>query len=279
MTEEVEVATEEVVDQVEQETPESAPSPEQIEAEAEARKYGWRPKEEFDRDPEGWVDAGRFLELPSTHLKMQRDTTRELQKQLKARDDELSGIKRAAKEAVEAVRRQEREKFESEIASIREQQRRAVEEGDVDRFDTLTKREEDIRKRAPAAPAPEVEAPAYAAEVQDYMAKNPWTQNQEALAFARGAIEMNPEVKLLPARKQVEWAEKKVKDNFPELFEAPKAAAPSRVDGGGLGISRKSGKGADDLPPDARAVGQEFVKDGIFKSIDDYAKAFFVQGN
>ena len=62
------------------------------EIEDAARKYGWRPKGEFDRDPSGWVDADRFLELPATRLKMTNDAKRELERELKNRDERLARI-------------------------------------------------------------------------------------------------------------------------------------------------------------------------------------------
>jgi len=100
------------------ETP-AEPSPEQVEAEGEARKYGWKAKEEFDLAPEGWVDANRFLELPSTQVKMLRDTRKQLERELRERDEKLSGIERTARTAVEAARKQERERYEAQLAELK----------------------------------------------------------------------------------------------------------------------------------------------------------------
>lgn len=280
MSEQEQVADPEIgAEEVASQEPVVEKTAEQVEAETEARKYGWRPKEEFDRDPEGWVDASRFMELPATHLKMQRDITKRLQKELQERDDRLSNIERTAKMAVEAARKQERTKYEAELESIRKERRAAAEEGDVARIDALDKREDEVRKNAPAVDdEPRTEATAIAPEIQTYLDANDWTKNPAAISFARGAIDLNREIQLLPPMKQVEWAEKKVREAFPELFPAQKRASESKVDPGGLGLlTRKSGKSADDLPADAKAIGKEFVSQGLFKSIDEYAKSYFAQ--
>lgn len=258
------------------ETP-AEPSPEQVEAEGEARKYGWKAKEEFDLAPEGWVDANRFLELPSTQVKMLRDTRKQLEREIRERDEKISGIERTAKTAVEAARKQERERYEAQLAELKTNQRKAAEVGDVETFDRLAAQEAQMRQKAPEVPVREEAKPQLAPEISDYMAANTWTKNPQAIAFAREAIDRNPEVMMLPPIKQVQWAEKKVQEYFPELFDKPKAP-PARVDGGGLGIPRRSGKSAADLPADVRAIGKEFVEQGLFKDLDAYAKDYFAQG-
>jgi hypothetical protein len=69
-----------------------------------------------------------------------------------------------------------------------------------------------------------------------------------------------------------------VREHFPEYFsDQPQRPQFSKVDGGGLGAIGKRGKGPDDLPSEARKVGQDFVSEGIFKSLDEYAASYFAQ--
>jgi hypothetical protein len=256
------------------EPPEPAPQVDP-EAEADARKYGWKPKEEFTLDPEGWVSADRFLELPSTQRKMTQDINRRLEKELKDRDERLERIQATSAEAVTIARRQERERYEAQLAQIAAEKRQAVEVGDGARYDQLTVQERQIRPPAidQAAPSPQVHP-----VVAEAIKATPWMQDPDAYRFAQMAINDSPEVQRLPAAKQIAWAEKKVREHFPEHFpEQPVKPQFSKVDGGGLGHIGKRGKGPDDLPAEARKVGQDFVTEGIFKSLDEYAASYFAQ--
>lgn len=243
------------------------------EAEADARKYGWKPKEEFTLDPEGWVPADRFLELPSTQRKMTQDINRRLEKELKDRDERLERISATSAEAVTIARRQERERYEAQIAALNAAKREAVEVGDSARYDQLTQQERAIKPPVVEQPAPQVHP-----VVAEAIKTTPWMQDPDAYRFAQLAINDNPEVQRLPAAKQIAWAEKKVREHFPEHFpEQPARPQFSKVDGGGLGSIGKRGRGPDDLPAEARKVGQDFVTEGIFKSLDEYAASYFAQ--
>lgn len=246
------------------------------ETEAEARKYGWRPKEEFDRNPEGWVDAERFLQLPQTQVKALRDMKRELERSLKERDAKLSNIERTTRIAVDRTREQERARYEAELARIEAAKRDAVANADAEQYDRLTQMQQRIKPPADI----QAEAPQVPQELSEYMSTAAWAKDPAALEYARRLIDDSPDLLRLPPLKQVQAAERKVREFFPEHFAEPakpKPAGPARVDGGGLGGAFKRGRSADDLPADARQVGASFVKEGLFKSLDDYAKAYFQQ--
>jgi hypothetical protein len=123
--------------------------------------------------------------------------------------------------------------------------------------------------------------------VKSYMEsdKGSWMKDQELMAFAVQAIDDAPGVRALSPQRQIEWAERHVRSNFPDRFpqaqSAPVAAAQpvqrvSKVDGGGL-ATRGREKGADDLPPEAKQVGSKFVKDGLYSNLQEYARDYFSQ--
>jgi hypothetical protein len=263
------------------ETNDEAAAAAEAEAAAEARKYGWKPKEEFNLAPEGWVDAKRFLELPSTMVKQLRDQKRDLDRQLKERDERLERIGGVTQQAIERVRQQERQQYEAKIAEFERAKREAAELGDVTKYDQLSEQQRSVKPPAPIA-AP-VAAPAN--EVQEYLKTTKWAADPAAMTLARGLIDSDPAALTLPPLRQVQWAERKLKEYYPDYFDTPAATATAtvpgkaRVDAGGLGvITQKRGRTADDLPADARSVGQSFVKDGLFKTLDEYAAAYFEQG-
>lgn len=242
-----------------------APDPD---TESEARKYGWKPKEEFTRDPEGWVDASRFMELPSTHAKMLRDQKRELERERAELKDQLSRIGQASEEAIERMRAQERAAYEARLAHARNEARQAVENADVEAFDRAQQREAELLRQAPRQPQP---APAN--DLPD------WAKDREMLGFAVNAIEQTPGIKHLTRERQIAWAERQVRSVFPEKFEAPAPQTPaqtvSRVDGGGLAGGLKRGKSEADLPPEAKDAGMRFVAKGVFPNLGEYAKSYW----
>lgn len=264
--------TEDQVEAEEQaETPE-APDPE---AEAEARKYGWRDKSEFTLAPDGWVDATRFLELPSTQLKMTRDLKRELERELKSRNEKDAKLERTAQIALEKVRQQERERYEQQLREIEAQKRAAVEMADTEAFDRAERARQGLKAPETIEPAPRQE------QVPEYIAKAEWLKDPHAYQFAFNAIESNPVIQGLPPERQIAWAAAEAKKFFPELFSAdqeqPQQQRSARVDSGGLGFRPRT-KGADDLPQDVRKVGEMYVNEGIYKSISEYAEDYFKQG-
>lgn len=276
MTEEQEVLETEEIETVE--APEG-PTPEQIAAQEEARKFGWKPKEEFNLAPEGWVDADRFLELPSTQNKMLRDELKELRTQSAKADEtfaeRLERLDRANKAAMKAAMDQKDREFANRMAELQREQRKAVELGDVDEFDRLE------RARQQMKPPEKVEEPEDTTkadthkQVEAWRETRPWAKDPFVFSAAIQATQ-TPENTNKSIPELLEVAEQKARTYFPHLFEAPKPKQ-SRVDGGGLaGGSR--GKGANDLPAEAVAAGKEFVSSGIFKSLDDYAKDYFAQG-
>lgn len=261
-----------------------APDPEKIrQAEEEARKYGWRPRGEFDRDPKGWVDADRFLELPATQIKQLRDQLKERDAKFeaaeKARRDDIERLSRTTQTVAERIRQQERERFEQELAGIRAAKRQAAETADVQRFDRLEQHERQVLERAQqtvAEPAAREPAP----EIRAYVEQNEWARDPALWAEAVQAVNFMPNMAQATPAQQLAFAEGTMKRKYPHLFAPlsppPQATPPaSRVDGGGLGGGARRGKTAADLPSDVRAVGQGFVKDGTFKNLEEYAAAYF----
>lgn len=249
------------------------------ELEAEAAKYGWKPKDNFKRNPEGWIDAAKFLELPSTQVKMTRDINRRLEKELRDRDERLARIEATTQTAVQRIRDQERQAYEAKLAELQAAKRAAVEVGDTAQFDRLEAQQRAIQPPPPvpvsqSGPVPEVKA---------YLDETKWFKDPDAFTFARELIDANPAVQKLDPMRQVKWAEAQLRNSgvFAHHFEAPAPAKPavSRVDAGGMGgaTSFRRTKGASDLPQDVRAVADSFVKEGIYKSVDEYAADYFGQ--
>ncbi|WP_290688539.1 hypothetical protein [Haematobacter sp. UBA3484] len=251
---------------------------ERVALEAEAKKYGWRAREESDIPDDRWVDADRFMELPSTQLKASRDQNRELSRKLDEQGQLIAGFSNTMREAVETSRRQERERAEQEynsrLSEIQNAQRTAVENGDVAAYEAAERQRQQIHP-----PRQEQRGPA--SEIVEYRQKNEWAQDPALWDEAARAVNFMPNLDRATPAEQMAYAEATMKRRYPHMFqqEQPQQRAPSRVDGGGLGGGvRRDTKGWDSLPVEAKAMGREFIAEGTFKTEADYAKAFYSQG-
>lgn len=269
-----------------QEDQPSEPDPEQIELQEEAAKYGWKPKEEFKLAPDGWVDAERFLELPSTQRKMVQDQNKELRRELneskadfEARMRRLEGTSKVAMQRALEIQRQS---YEQQLEAVRQKQRAAVEVGDVDAYDQLEKQERDLLKSQPSEDEPEDNGQSEATRiVGEYRAKNDWARSPVLWQKAVEAVEANMEVRAQSTEKQLEYAETTLRKHYPHLFPDSDTPKPKpqiqKVDGGGLGAPRAKPNGVNALPPEAKKEGQQFVKQGLFKDLEEYATSYFSQ--
>jgi hypothetical protein len=232
--------------------------------------------DQFTLAPDGWVDAEKFLTLPSTQLKISRDLQREMRAELAETKARAERAERMSLTVAERAREQERQKYEEQIAELRKQQRDAASIGDLETYDAIGTRVERMAppKVEPVAPQPDDQPP----EVKAFIAANPWTQDPQAARFAFELIETTPGAKALPPERQLAFADQKVREFFPEKFQTQAPRAPAKVDGGGLGgISTKQSYSAR-LPADVAKAGRDFVKQGIFKDIEEYARDYF-EGN
>lgn len=149
-----------------------------------AKQLGHKPKEEWDRDPESWVDEFAFLEQTPKQVEDLRTRNRELQER-----SERSA--RAAAEAIEEDRRR-----------TREQAQKVIRESD----------DPDERVRA----AKELEGPP--PETRAWIAKNPWFDTDpDAKALAVSAV-IRAEQRGANIPDALAAGEDAVKKRFPEYF-------------------------------------------------------------
>lgn len=239
--------------------------------EAEARKYGWRPKDEWRGDKSGWVDPKRFLELPSTHVKQLRAEKEAEAEEFQRR---LERLERGNRAALDAQKRQ----HEAELARLKQERRRAAEDGDMDMFDRLDKEVADAEgvqfdepePEQPKGPHPDVKA--YMDTDEGAWIKNPVlvAEGSELINGSKIALSMSP-------IDQVKWAEQQLRARYPQMFPQPEPEKPERkprVDGGGLASGKQQGL-FNKLPPEAKRAAKEFKEAGYISSLEEYAKTYF----
>lgn len=244
--------------------------------EAEARRQGWKPLEEFKGDPEKWTDAETFAKRADDNLPM-------LQKTTQAQARKLERMERDLKFALGQLQTAERRSYEKAKADLEQRQDEAAEVGDLASVrkarDDLKKLNEDVATQAaPIATPREAEE-----AVIEWREANPW-YDSDPVARDYANLVAADNVDLAKTMRPAEFYEmvaEKVKTRFGARLEVaddddPKPARKkvSAVEGA---TPRKGPRGSrtfSDLPVEAQRMADRFVERGYLKSRDDYVKTY-----
>jgi len=249
--------------------------------EREARNLGWVGKEEFRGDPGKWRPAEEFLDRGKRILPIVLKDNERLQRNLDRVKDELKEIRQSTKEIVEfhtqaAKREYERGRREIEAkieAATANADTNAV-RAEMQNLDALNK------QHIPAAPKTETTQtkPQVDPEMAAWIEKETWFNRDRALnGFAIDVYEqIQREKPGLTTAETLAETKKRTVDKFPEKFGINPArdgvVAVGTPTGGTSG--RKKGKTYDDLPADAKAACDRYVKNIPNYSRDKYVKDY-----
>ncbi len=240
-------------------------TPQQVDYEGEAVKYGWKPADEWEGD--GHIDAEKFMTRGPGLSRKQSDQIQALQKQV---TDLTGAAERTEKSVTERVARTEKAlkaahdaNLEIELKRVRDKQTAAVEIGDTEAFNEAKAEEDSLRKQPEPEPqntVPESEKQ----EVDAWVKANPWFQTDPAMHVQATSV-YNAALAMGKTNSEaLAAAEQAVKDQYPSKFERPK---PPAVDGGGLGAVEGGKKGWSDISREDRAQAQQFIDDGTFDAL------------
>ena len=260
--------------------PPEAPPPEVVEAQKEAKKMGWRPREQWRGNPDDWVDAQEFLDRGKTFIPFLNNERHRLQGELGQRDkkiQELEGALQATRESVAELKELHaqiaEDRREDRKAEVATELRAAREAGDDVKVAELQNELQQLIKpveQKPPAKPPAATPPANNPDLPQW-SKDWISENQEFLKNPRNTALFN--AVLLERRQKgdvrgFKQADGSVVAGGPDLMEEVRAevnavlhpntrrAAPPRSEGsspsngsGGSG----GGKTYASLPAEARA--------------------------
>ena len=281
---------------------ESAPQTETrdtSDVETRARAQGWVPKEEFRGPAEKWRDAESFVKRGEEELPILRERARtmerklaDLETKLSRQDQEYKGNLTNLERMTGLALTRQREQI---VGSYEAAMREAASTGDITRYDQLrrdmgesvqrfdhqyrTVRDERPQPQAQQTP-PDVQT-----AVSEFRSRNAWFESDPALNMEAQAIHiaLNRDRPEMSIQDNLTEVERVIKSRYPQRFgiAQPKPTAPvNAVESGASGrvaSSMSRGKGAADLPGDARAQGEKFVNQGLFKELSEYAREYFAQ--
>lgn len=239
--------------------PETTPEPD---VESDARRLGWKPEGDWRGDKSGWVDAATFMEqvrtVPGKVRKLEADYA-----------ERFARLERMQ----EAALKRQAESHNAEIERVKAQMRQAVEVGDVAAWEKLDAQRERMAQDAPEAPEPA--KPGLPAETQAWVTKNEWFTSDEILRGVAQNLASKAARLGMSVADQLAYVDREMPQYFPDRFKPKHKLTHSAVEGLSLAAPKRGRKTGSDLPAEARAIAAREVKEGIWKSVDEYAAVYF----
>lgn len=248
--------------------------------EKEALEMGWTPEEEWKGDPDKWRPAQEFVERGETIIPILRNENKKLRADMAAMEMGLKAqIERIRQEAQDGAKRD----YEQKVAALKQQQRQAVEEGDIEKFDQVDKQIGNLKE--PQQTAQPQSNPVF----EEWNKKNPWyapdmnnigDADRDMTIYAMGVAGdiLKNEPNLEP-NKLFERVEGQVKKTFAHKFENPNREKADVAGSGGPAPKSSGKKTWADLPQEAKAAYERtrkrFESKGFEYKKDDYVKAYF----
>ena len=244
--------------------------------EQRAMEFGWKPKDEWDGDPEDWVSAKQFNQRGELFSRISK-----LQHSLKNTEETTKKLIEHNKKLYDAG-------YRKALSDLKSEKKEAIENGDTSRIFQIDEQIDELKEQHVEAvrefekevktATPDIN-PAF----EQWVSNNNWYQSDKRLrAYADGvAQEIVDEARSKGVQpdfgKLLAEVTKEIRTKFPERFQRQRESGA--VDSGGsrqAGTTKTSAssKGWNALPDDAKEIGMGFVRSGTFTK-EDYAKQYF----
>lgn len=245
--------------------------------EQQAAKMGWNP--EWEGDKEGFIDAKEFI-----RRKPLFDRIESQKRQVDSQATQLKQVQDSLNQLAMHHRNVKEIEYQRALKDVKSQRREAMVEGDTakalefeDKIETLTNdRQEELQhqQRSQQVAAKNEPSAAFLAWSKDnsWYLENP-DLNAEADGIAAAYVRnITKQGKQIVEKEVFDFVEARIKKNNPDLFDNPNRSRPSSV-GSGERSSNTSGRKGSYRPTDEeRQIAKNWVKQGIFKTEDEYYK-------
>jgi len=243
---------------------ESTPQVDPIET--EAREQGWKPKEEYEGDPNKWRPAKEFVERGELFGKIDHmgKELKETRKALKMLQDHHTKVRET--------------EYNRALNELKTLQKKHLEEGNSDGYlettELLTdlkaeqKAREVVQQNVPTQPDP---------RFISWVSENKWYEKDAEMrryadTLGNGYAASNPG---LDPEEVLQYVTKEVRARFATKFVNPNRVKPSAVEGANTGAANKS---SFELTDDERKVMNTFVRAGVMSKEDYIAQVKQMRG-
>jgi hypothetical protein len=264
--------------------------PENNQLEKEARIFGWVPKEEFRGDDSDWVDAEVFVKRGKEINPILRKNNETLLKKLDEKSKEIDSIKASVEEfkkfQKESFERKQQE-LEVQIAELKTRKKEAIAEGngdlvvDIDdQIDEIKEAQREAKAEAnKPAPVAEPQAPTIPddPELQAWFSRNDWFGKDDEMTDLTNSLgaTVRKQFPHLSGREFLNKLDDKIAEYFPQKILGNKSRGSSVDSGSNVrGNSGSAKKSYENLPEDAKAACDRFIKNGWIKSKQEYVENY-----
>jgi hypothetical protein len=250
--------------------------------EAEARVMGWRPEPEWRGDPSAFVSAEEFVRRGKEITPILRKNNEKLIAEIRQRDDRIAQIQATMQQLVEFNKGNEERAYTQALADLKQQRKDAVSSMDGDRFAEVEEQIEamnaarEIAASVNTAPQPPASQPAIDPSFETWSHQNSWYLEDAGLRRRADIIG-----KVLREEGNTDSGEaflNKVRDEMVEMYPDKIGTArrqAGRVEGTSSRASRSNGKSYRDLPSEAKALCDTFVRDIPGFTREQYVTDYF----
>jgi hypothetical protein len=258
-----------------------SPAPEVNQSEVEARKFGWVPKEEWAGPEDKWKPADDFLARGKEINGFLRRDFEIVNNKLSAKEQEINQLRQTVEEFAKFHEETEKRAYERAKKELNDARKRAIELGDGDAFIQV---EEELASLEANPPKPKTVAKPQANNedvkvLNNWLDENPTFKNDiEVMGVADGlSFLVKQEHPDLKGKDFLDKLAERVKATIPHKFEngnRTRASAVGASSDSGTGRSGSKKKGYADLPPEAKAACDKFVKAKLL-TVDKYVEDYF----
>lgn len=249
------------------------------EIETRARRLGWVAQEEFRGEPSRWKPADEFLKRGEDVLPIMRENNRKLQDQLDRMTSEMAEVRNATVELREFSSKAEERAYKRAKEELDREMRAAFQTGDAAAFDDARRRMDGLETPKPAETARATPStPQLDPRVKQWIDSNEWfnrdkTMNSFATAYHGTLLADKPGMTM---EENLAEVAAEVKRRFPEKFSNARRDAPNAVGSPGApnGMGGPAKRSYENLPPEARAACDRFMKTIPGYKKEDYVKAY-----
>lgn len=262
-------------------------SPPERNYETEARDMGWVPEGEFkgDKKPLKFLDAKEFVERGESVLPFVQRENKRLKDEIAKKDKDYEDRFTRLTKATEATLKKQRDDHDRQLATLATQREAALDKGDGAEVRKIEKQITDHKANAPQVEdiveKPKADAPAdNEAVLATWQDTNKWygaddTLTEAAIGISQRLLLKNPNITMAENLRQTDVA---MKERFPLRFGGTSGAnAHAPVDSGGDPKPPEGNSKTplfDKLPKEAKALADQAVKDGVYKTKEEWARVY-----
>ena len=223
----------------------------------QAKEMGWKPLEEYEGEPNKWVDASIFVARAPLFEKIEQQNR------------ENKETKRALLEMKALLSKSEDAAYKRALDSLKTQRKEALSEGDVLTADNIGDRIDELKQNPPKANVEASPPP----EFQSWVARNAWYSDDEDMKDFADAKGVKFGATGVTGPDLLNKVEEAVKKAFPHKF---KTGNPNREKAAGVETDSAQGKAnlsskAFKLSPEEDQVCNRMVRTGTMTR-EEYIK-------